>query len=76
MTMKQRNKLSREEEQLNQQVQHSQAAHAPLEFDTPEELLRHDAAQVPVPPSIATRLQDSAAGIAPPRRPWWKRFFG
>lgn len=48
--------------------------HAPLEFATPEELLRRDALHTPVPPTIACRLQDSINSTAP-NRPWWRRWF-
>lgn len=48
---------------------------APLEFLTPEEMLRHDAIHTPVPPSIEKRLRASAAPLAPVR-PWWRKLFG
>jgi hypothetical protein len=44
-----------------------------LEFQTAEELLRHDAAQTAVPPEIARRLSQSIAQSPPPRRPWWRK---
>ena len=48
---------------------------APLEFASPEEMLRHDALHTPVPPSIAWRLKESV-GREPPRPPWWRRWLG
>jgi len=45
----------------------------PLEFQTAEELIRHDAAQIAIPESIAGRIAESAGGAAP--SPWWKRLF-
>lgn len=46
------------------------------EFASVEELLRHDALHIPVPPAIAHRLQESASQLpAPSRRPWWRRIF-
>jgi hypothetical protein len=73
--MKQQNKFSTGQHQ--EQAAESQAAHSgPLEFQSAEELLRHDAAQTAVPPEIARRLSQSIAQSAPPRRPWWRRWIG
>ena len=47
-----------------------------LEFATPEEMLRYDAARTEVPATIAQRLQQSVAESGPPRRRWWRRLFG
>ena len=44
------------------------------EFATPEDLLRHDRAQTPVPAAVSERLERSLAAEPPPeRKPWWKR---
>jgi hypothetical protein len=49
---------------------------ATLEFTAPEELLRHDRKQTPVPASVAARLEISLQGETPPAgQPWWKRIF-
>lgn len=58
--------------------QHEAAAAAPgLEFDSPEALLRHDAAENPAPPSVAERLRESFADEAPPpKTSWWRRLLG
>ena len=45
------------------------------EFNSAEELLRHDAGQTLVPPEIAARLQESIATEPPPRN-WCRRWFG
>jgi hypothetical protein len=68
--MKQQNKFStgRQQEQA--------ASSVPLEFQSAEELLRHDAAQTAVPPEIARRLSQSIARSPAPRRPWWRRWIG
>ena len=47
----------------------------PMEFSSPEEMLRYDAARTKVPPEIALRLRESAAPLPAPRRPWWKRLW-
>jgi len=61
----------------HEQAAESRAAHSsPLEFQTAEELLRHDAAHTAVPPNIARRLSESIAQSPPPRRPWWRRWLG
>ena len=72
--MKQQTKLIPKQEQVVEQ--HTQV-HATKEFSTAEEMLRADAAQIIVPPEIAERLKQSAAGIAPPAaKSWWKNLFG
>ena len=76
--MNQRSKLnSQNKEQQEQQAeaQHTQQP-AGMEFNTPEEMLRHDALHTIVPPGIALRLKDSTGGPGTPQVPWWKRIFG
>ena len=73
--MKEQNKFSTGRHQ--EQAAEAQAAHSgSLEFQSPEDLLRHDAAQTDVPPAIARRLSQSIAQSPPPRRPWWRRLMG
>jgi hypothetical protein len=73
--MKEQNKFSTG--RLREELAHAQAAQTcELEFQTVEELLRHDAAQTAVPPEIARRLSQSIAQPAPPRRSWWRRLLG
>lgn len=45
------------------------------EFATPEDLLRFDAKQNPVPDVIAQRLSQSVKNVPGMARPWWKRLF-
>jgi hypothetical protein len=75
--MKRQSKLttrqSEEEQQLSHQETHQNSAH---EFASVEAMLRHDASNTPVPPSIAHRLQESLGPMSPPRRSWWQRWFG
>ena len=71
--MKQRTKLSQEQQHAETHQTKSQAGQ---EFATAEELLRHDAAQTAVPPQIAERLKRSAQNAAPAPRPWWKNLLG
>ena len=74
-----RQKLSSEqqEQQAAEQLQSQQAEQQALEFATPEDLLRHDAAQTAVPPGIEQRLTESTAALPPPQlqQPWWKKLF-
>lgn len=44
-----------------------------LEFQSAEEMLRHDAAQIEVPESLSERIADSVRDTTP--TPWWKRIF-
>jgi len=65
---------SQEQQQAAQEQQHRQSA--PLEFASPEEMLRHDALHTPVPPSIGRRLQESLARLPAARSSWWRRLLG
>jgi hypothetical protein len=72
--MKQRTKLSQQQQHAEAQQTQPQAGQ---EFASAEELLRFDAAQTAVPPEIGEKLKRSAASIPPtPRRPWWKNLLG
>jgi len=53
-----RQKQVEEQNSLSSNETNTEAA---LEFATPEEALRHDAAQNPPPPEIAERLNESLA---------------
>jgi hypothetical protein len=51
----------------------------PLEFDSVESLLRHDATEISPPPALTARVMDSiaredSARPAPTPSPWWKRW--
>jgi len=74
--MKRQSKLTQQEqEQLAAQQQQQQAA--AQEFNSVEEMIRHDALHTPVPPHIAERLDDSISQLPPaPAKAWWRRFFG
>jgi len=64
---------------LNSQEQQQAAEQLrpqPLEFETAEQMLRHDAQQTQVPHAIEHRLQESLAQLPAPPRPWWRRLFG
>jgi hypothetical protein len=77
--MKRHHKLNSNQQQQQplQAAENQSQSPAPLEFKTPEELLRFDAAATPVPESIARRLQASL-DHAPPggsSPSWWRRLF-
>jgi hypothetical protein len=59
-----------------QAAESQSAASGALEFQSAEELIRHDAAQTQVPPQIARRLKESIAQSPQPRRPWWRKLLG
>ncbi len=63
-----------EEAADSRQGQQSDAGQA--EFETPEELIRHDAAQTEVPAAVEARLKDSLANEPKPKPGLWKRLFG
>jgi hypothetical protein len=62
---------AQEQEQLSQTESQAQSA---LEFATPEDLLRHDAKEVSIPPEIAERLARSLQNEPRPAGSWWRRF--
>ncbi len=64
------NQRQREEAISQQQCAQNTAA---LEFAAAEEMLRHDAGQIPVPPTVAERLQKSVASEPAPPKSWWQR---
>jgi hypothetical protein len=65
---------SQEQEQAAGQEKQQQVT--AREFTSPEELLRHDAAQTLVPPTVANRLAESLRSEPKPERSWWQRMFG
>ena len=75
--MKQENKLTqKEQEQLAAEQQQTQSPSA-REFASVEEMLRHDALHTPVPPTIASRLEESVKQLPPASsRAWWRRLLG
>jgi hypothetical protein len=72
--MKQKHKLDSQEQQQVSETQTQKIKGR--EFATPEELLRYDAAQTEVPPTVAKRLGDSLLREPKPARSLWRRFFG
>jgi hypothetical protein len=70
--MKQESKLTTNQEQ--ELAAELRAKTAGQEFESVEELLRHDATQVVVPPGIGERLRESAAKSEAPRRSWWRKW--
>jgi hypothetical protein len=73
--MKQQSKFSPEQAQQAAHAQQASQQQSAREFANAEELLRHDAAQIEVPPEIAARLKASSATLPPPKQPWWKQLF-
>jgi hypothetical protein len=75
--MKRETKLTqKEQEQLAAEQQQTQSSSA-RDFDSVEEMLRHDALHTPVPPTIAYRLEESVKQLPPDSsKAWWRRFFG
>jgi hypothetical protein len=72
--MKHEKKLTSREQQQTSETQSQQAG--AREFQTAEELLRHDAGQTQVPPVVGKRLDESIQREPPPARPWWRRLTG
>jgi hypothetical protein len=73
--MKRQTKLDSAEQQQQAAAQQAQKTSA-LEFATPEQMLRHDAAHTEVPASIARRLEKSIGAPAGTKPSWWRRLFG
>jgi hypothetical protein len=73
--MKRQTKLSQQHEQqaTSEQQTTSESAH---EFANAEEVLRFDAVQTSVPPSVARKLQKSLDQTVSPKASWWRKLFG
>lgn len=69
-------KLTHKEQESLETSQRSETKAAALEFETPEAMLRHDAAHTAVPPGIAERLKQSMPDPPSSRPAWWRRIFG
>ena len=65
-----------EQEHEHQNELHSARQQNVREFESVEDLLRHDAAQVPAPETLAPRLKDSTAKEPPAPPGFWQRLFG
>jgi hypothetical protein len=72
--MKQKHKLTSQEQQEISETQTQQST--AREFATAEELLRHDAAQTKVPPTVAKRLDESLQNQPKRTRSLWRRLTG
>jgi hypothetical protein len=70
--MKRHTKLSSGEQQnlAEAQIQQTSAR----EFSSVEELLRHDAKEIVVPPAVGKRLAQSIQNLPRPATSWWRRF--
>ncbi len=71
--MNQQSKLNQQTPQQAQELAAANGQQTASEFNTAEELIRHDASQVTPPPFILTRLIDSIA--QEPKLSWWQRMF-
>jgi hypothetical protein len=71
--MKHEKKFSQEEQQISETQSRQTTA---SEFASPEELLRFDAKQTPLPRTIAERLRRSLQNESAPPRSWWQKWFG
>jgi len=75
--MDRQKKLISKTEEVQQTLSQQQSAETQArEFESAEEMLRHDAIHTPVPPAIAERLEQSLAELPPPPRSWWRRILG
>lgn len=71
-------KFQQQKKQQTTQTQLNQLNTHGYEFSSVEEMLRFDAAQTQVPPSVEMRLADSVQkhlGTPTKARPWWKKLF-
>lgn len=71
--MKRQMKLTPQEQ--SQQHAAGEQEQTAREYSSADELLRDDASHTEVPPAVAERLRQSAAGLPAPARSWWKRLF-
>lgn len=73
----QSSKLKHQQAEQTVEAQRTEPKAVAREFSSPEEMLRHDAAQTEVPGSIKTRLADSLQKEPHREKPraWWRRWF-
>jgi hypothetical protein len=69
-------RLSQTPQETEQQQSQSAEAQAGRTFSSVEELLRLDAAQTPPPERLTERVRTSIEREPPPKRSWWRRWFG
>jgi hypothetical protein len=63
-----------DEELAQEQQMASSRQQRAREFGSVEEMLRHDAEQVAVPPHLAVRVKESVGQESQPKN-WWGRLF-
>jgi hypothetical protein len=64
-----------QQQQKQQTTEQAAALQTTHDFASPEEMLRHDAAQVEVPGALAHRVAESIAKEPKPSRSWWRKLF-
>jgi hypothetical protein len=74
--MKRQTKLTSQEQTEVRAAAEQSLPAGPLEFESPELMLRHDALHTPVPPAIGRRLQESLGPSLPADQSWWRKWFG
>ena len=70
--LRQEQRSEHDQQTVEQVTQQSEG----LQFDSVEELLRHDSEQNPVPPEVGDRLNKSIAAEPKRSRSWFKGLFG
>jgi hypothetical protein len=71
--MKRHTRFTSKEQSAAESQTHQTPSH---EFSSVEDMLRHDANQVVVPPRVAHRIEESTRKLAVEKPAWWKRLFG
>jgi len=71
-----RHEQKHEQEHGLEQTQQQGQQLGSKEFNSVEEMIRHDSADIVVPPAIAARLNQSLANEPKQEKSWWRRFFG
>ena len=74
--MKHRTKSIPLEQEHQQALTEQTQKQSVRQFETVDELLRHDAAQMVVPPGVAKRLEQSIGQTSPPAKSWWRWLLG
>ena len=75
--MKHEKKLTQGQQEQNVPAEQQAQQSVERQFESVEQLLRHDALHTPVPPAIAHRLQESVKDLSPAAaRAWWRRWLG
>lgn len=73
--MKRHRQITRQAQSEDVDLNGRQQRETCLEFESAEEVIRHECRRIAVPSNVAERLRRSIANEPKPPKAWWKRWF-